>query len=160
MNKPEQLRTLLLNAVPYLKRNPNDLQIYIDQGKVVATGAGHNLSFEYQCNVIILVTDYAEHADTIIVPLVAWVAAHQPELLTNPDKRQDGIKFRAELINKRKTDIEVTIPITERVLVTPADGGRTVEHLPEPPFDPYSEYQWQLFVSEEKTTQPTPPGDE
>lgn len=155
MNKPEELRALLLNAVPYLKRNPNDLQIYIDQGKVVATGAGQNLSFEYQCNVIILVTDYADHPDTIIVPLVAWVAEHQPELLTNPDKRQNGIKFRAELISKSKTDIEVTIPITERVKVTAVEGGRTVEHLPEPPFDPYSGYQWESFVTGEQMSPPS-----
>lgn len=156
MNKPEQVRTLLLSAVPHLKRNPNDLQLFVDQGKVVATGAGRNLSFEYQFNVIVLVTDYADHADTIMVPLLAWVAQHQPELITNPDKRENGIKFRAEMINKKQADIEVTLPLTERVKVTPVDGGRTVEHLPEP-IDPYSEFDWSLFVTD---TPMTPPGGE
>lgn len=152
MNKPEEIRALLLSSVPHLRRNPSDLQIYIDQGKVVATGAAQNLSFEYQCDVIILVTDYAGHTDDIIVPLVAWVSQHQPELLTNPDKRQNGIKFRAELINKKKSDIEVIIPITERVLVTPVTGGREVTHLPEPPFDPYSGFEWELFIKGEQVT--------
>lgn len=146
MNKPERLRDLLLRSVPHLRRNPNDLQVYIANGKVVTTGAGQNLSFEYQCDVIILVTDHAGHSDDIIVPLVAWTAEHQPELHTNPEKRQNGIKFRAELINKKKSDIEVTIPITERVLVTAVAGGREVAHLPEPPFDPYSGFEWELFI--------------
>lgn len=150
MNKPEELRDLLLNAVPYLRINPNNMQVYIDRGKVVATGAGLNLSFEYQCDVIILVTDYAAHADTIIVPIMAWVARHQPELLTNPEKRQNGVKFRAEYINKSKADIEITIPITERVKVTAVEGGRTVEHLPEPPLDPYSDFEWELYVKGEQ----------
>ncbi|MDO6525441.1 phage tail protein [Motilimonas sp. 1_MG-2023] len=156
MNKPEELRALLLAAVPHLARNPSNLQIFIEQGKIVATGAGQNLSFEYQCDVIILATDYAEHADTLIVPLMAWVAKHQPELLTNPDKRQNGVKFRAELISKKKSDIEITIPITERVLVTPVEGGRTVKHLPEPLFDPYSGFEWKLFIDGEQV--PTPEG--
>lgn len=154
MNKPEQLRALLLSAVPHLKQNPNDLQLFVDQGKVVATGAGRNLSFEYQFNAIVLVTDYAEHADTLMVPLLAWVAEHQSELLTNPDKRENGIRFRAEMINKNKADIEVTIPLTERVKVTPVVGGRTVEHLPEPPFDPYSDFDWTLFVAGEQIMPP------
>lgn len=156
MNKPEEIRALLLKSVPHLRRNPNDLQIYIDRGKVVATGARLNLSFEYQCDVIILVTDYTEHVDTIIVPIMAWVAQHQPEILTNPEKRQDGVKFRAEYINKSKMDIEVTVPITERVKVTAVDGGRTVEHLPEPPLDPYSDFEWELYV---KGEQILPAGD-
>lgn len=158
MNKPEQVRALLLAAVPHLARNPNDLQIYIDQGRLVATGARQNLSFEYQFNLVILVTDYADHADTIMVPLLAWVAQHQSELFTNPDKRQDGIKFRAEIINKNKADIEITIPLTERVLVTAVEGGRTVEHLPEPPLDPYAGFDWTLFIQGEQVS--PPPGDE
>lgn len=157
MNKPEQVRALLLAAVPHLARNPNDLHICIDQGKLVATGAGQNLSFEYQFNLIILVTDYAAHIDTITVPLLAWLAQHQPELFTNPDKRENGVKFRAELLDKHKSDIELTIPLTERVLVTAVEGGRNVEHLPEPELDPYAGFDWELYIQSERVN---PPGNE
>lgn len=157
MNKPEQIRALLLSAVPHLARNPNDLHIFVDQGKVVASAARQNLSFEYQFDLSVVVLDYADHADTIMVPLLAWVAQHQPELLTNPDKRQNGIRFRVEMINKNKADIEITISLTERVKVTAVEGGRTVEHLPEPPADPYAGFDWTLFIDGEQMTLP---GDE
>lgn len=157
MNKPEQVRALLLSAVPHLARNPNDLHIFVDSGKAVATGAAQNLSFEYQFDLTIIVVDYADHADTLIVPLLAWVAQHQPELLTNPEKRESGIRFRAELIDKHKADIEITLELTERVLVTAVEGGRTVKHLPEPPLDPYSGFNWELYIQGEQVT---PPGAE
>lgn len=154
MNKPEQIRSLLLASVPHLARNPNDLQLYIDQGKLVATGANQNLSFEYQFNLIILVTDYAAHVDTLTVPLMAWLAQHQPELFTNPDRRENGVKYRAEIISKGKADIELTIPLTERVLVTAVEGGRNVQHLPEPPLDPYSGFHWELYIKGERVSPP------
>lgn len=157
MNKPEQVRALLLSAVPHLRRNPNELHVFVKNGKVVASAAKKNLSFEYQFDLVIIVTDYAEHTDTLMVPLLAWVAEHQPELLTNPDKRQNGIRFDVEMINKKLVDIEISISLTERVKVTPVEGGRTVEHLAEPPFDPYGGYDWTLFVDGE---QMIPPGGE
>jgi hypothetical protein len=158
MNKPEQVRALLLAAVPHLARNPNDLHVFIEQGKVVATGARQNLSFEYQFDLVVIVTDYAGHADSLMVPLLAWVAQHQPELITNPEKRKNGIGFRVELINRKLVDIEISIPLTERVKVTPVEGGRTVEHLPEPPLDPYADFDWTLFIQGEQVN--PPPGDE
>ncbi len=93
-----------------------------------------------------LVTDYRGHSDDIMVPILAWVARHQPELLNNREKREDGITFRAELINKNTADIEVTIKMTERVKVSNDGSGNVVEHLPEPPFDPYDGFNWELYI--------------
>ncbi|MFP2768328.1 phage tail protein [Oceanisphaera sp. KMM 10153] len=155
MNKPEQVRTLLLSAVPHLKRNPNELHVFVKNGRVVASAAKQNLSFEYQFDLVVVVTDYADHADRIMVPLLAWVAEHQPELITNPDKRESGVRFTVEMINKKLVDIEISLSLTERVKVTPVEGGRTVEHLPEPT-DPYNGFDWSLFAVGEQL----PPGDE
>lgn len=154
MNKPENLHALLINAVPHLKRNPNELHVFIKNGRVVGSAAKLNLSFEYQFDVIIIVTDYADELDQIMVPLVAWVAEHQPELLTNPDKRESGIRFTVDRINKDLVDLEISIPLTERVKVTAVAGGREVEHLPEPPFDPYADFDWTLFVKGEQVIAP------
>ena len=150
MNKPEELRTLLLSAVPHLKQNPNELHVFIKNGNVVATAAKKNLSFEYQFDLVIIVTDYAEHPDKLMVPLLAWVAEHQPELLTNPEKRQNGIRFAVEMINKKLVDIEISLSLTERVRVTAVEGGREVEHLAEPKFDLYEGFDWTLFIAGEQ----------
>ena len=145
MNKPDQVRELLENAVPHLKRNPDSLHIFVEAGSVYATGAGLNLSFEYQFNLVIVATDYPEHADRIIVPLLAWCRTNQPELLMNPDRR-NGFRFRAEQLNHTTCDIEITLQLTERVCVTKVDGGVNVEHLPEPPdYDDDPTIDWELI---------------
>lgn len=139
MNKPNQVRELLSSTVRHLKQNPDALQIFVEQGAIVATGVQRNLSFEYQYNLIILVTDYAEHADTIIVPLLAWLTKNQPELLGNPDRREKGFRFRAEQLNHNTCDIEITLQLTERVRVSKVGNGVEVAHLPEPENDDQAE---------------------
>lgn len=150
MNKPGQLRDIISSAVPHLKRNPDTLHIFIEEGQCYATGAGQNLSFEYRFDCVVLVTDYRGHSDDIMVPVLAWCARHQPELFTNPEKRKDGITFRAELLNKNTADIEIVIKMTERVKVSNDGSGNVVEHLPEPPFDPYDGFDWELYIQGEK----------
>jgi len=150
VNKPNQIRDLLINALPFLGRNPDRLQVYIDQGNLAATTVKENLSFEYQYKCIVLVTDYADHSDTIMVPLLAWLYRNQHELLANPDKRKTGIQFRAELLNNNTADIEITLELTERVKVTQTDEGMKVEHLPEPEINPYAEFEWELFIQGEQ----------
>ncbi|WP_320152172.1 phage tail protein [uncultured Tolumonas sp.] len=148
MNKPDQVRELLENAVPHLKRNPDSLHIFVEAGSVYATGAGLNLSFEYQFNLVIVATDYPEHADRIIVPLLAWCRTNQPELLMNPDRR-NGFRFRAEQLNNKTADVEITLALTERVKVYPDENGVVkVEHPPEPPLlDAPDGITWQLLVN-------------
>jgi len=133
MNKPGQIRDILTAAVPELKRNPESLHIFIENGSIYATGAGLNLSFEYRFELQILITDYPEHADSIMVPLLAWCRNNQPELLLNDDKR-DGFKFRAEQLNDKTADIEITLKLTERVKVWLDDATQAlqIEHVPEP----------------------------
>lgn len=146
MNKPGELRDIISSAVPHLKKNPDKLHVFIEEGNIYSTGAMQNLSFEYQFDCTILVIDYRGHSDDIMVPILAWVARHQPELLTNPGKRNNGITFRAEMLNHDTADIEVTIKMTERVKVSNDGSGNVVEHLPEPPFDPYDGFDWELYI--------------
>lgn len=149
MNKPNQLRDLLNNAVPHIRSNPECLHIFVENGNIVATGVKKNLSFEYQFQCIIVVTDYVAHADTVIVPILGWLALHQPELLNNPDKRESGFKFRAELLNHSTCDLEIKLALTERVKVTTTDAGLQVEHLPEPAWDDGSGVDWSLYLDKE-----------
>ena len=155
MNKPGQVRELLTNAVPELKRKPESLHIFVENGNINATGAGLNLSFEYQFELLILITDYAGHADSLIVPLLAWCRDNQPELLMNDDRR-DGFKFKAEQLTHNTADVEITLKLTERVKVYPGENGAVnIEHLPEPPLIGSPDgINWALFMNGGTMTQP------
>lgn len=126
MKKPHQLREYLLNCVPALKDNPEQLQIFIDQGSLKARLQG-SLSFEYRYTLQVIITDMAIHPDNVLVPLLAWLKANQTDLA------EDYIKFEADVIDKDKIDFALTVPLSESVIVnTNEDGNYTTEHLDEP----------------------------
>lgn len=131
MIKPASLREHLNAAVPELGRDPDRLLVFIKQGSLVATYAA-GLSFEYRYTLHLIVTDFAGHPDAIMVPLMVWLSRQQPELLANPALRE-SIAFDAELLANDKVDLEIKLPLTERVGVhARAAGGFDVEHYPEP----------------------------
>lgn len=125
MKKPESLRDLMTQAVPAIKADPTRLSLFIDRGSIrVRPGS---LSFEYAYSVNLVVQDYAGDPDAVIVPVIAWIAEHQPELLQRQDSQ--AFDFESELLAEGVFDLSLTIALTERVRVVRADGGVTVEHL-------------------------------
>ncbi len=126
MNKPASLRNHLLASVAHLQRNPESLLIYIEAGKL-STRLALNLNFNYRYNLQVIVTDFAEHPNAIIVPLLAWLKIHQIDL------KEDDIQFEADIISHDKIDLEIKFPLNECVLVSQNDQGRfSTEHLTEP----------------------------
>jgi hypothetical protein len=150
MNKPENLRQHLLVAIPHLRRDPDRLLIFIDEGRLRCTAApGLSFEYEYSCNLIL--TDYAGHPDAIAVPLFAWLRVHQPELLTNLEKSRGGVRFEADILDKSKVDLSITLPLSERVIVKEqGDGSLHVEHVGEPqPPELYGPMNWELYAKGE-----------
>ena len=132
MNKPDSLRAHLLATVADLKHDPDRLLIFIDNGKVRCTAAA-TLSFEYGFDLQIILTDFAGHPDSVMLPLLGWVSINQSELLKNLNKSADGIKFEADILDNSKVDMSITLPLTERVVVgTDAEGKTTIRHVGEP----------------------------
>ena len=132
MNKPENLRAHLLATVAELKHNPDRLLIFIDNGKVRCTAAA-SLSFEYSFDLQIILTDFAGHPDSVMLPVLGWLSVNQSELLENLDKVKTGVQFEAEILDKNKVDLSLTLPLTERVIVGKDDqGNTTVKHPGEP----------------------------
>ncbi|MFK0666573.1 phage tail protein [Aeromonas salmonicida] len=154
MEKPKQIREVLQKCVPLLRQNPDHMMIFVDKGKLVATGAA-SLSFEYQYELTIIVADFAQNVNTVMVPLLAWIRQYQPELMMNSDKRENAMRFEVEIQNNETCDIEIKLPLTERVKVWKDEQGLHFEHLPEPPEDPYDGITWELFINGEY--QPWPP---
>lgn len=153
MNKPNQIRELLSSSVSSLQQNPERLHVFIEDGNIEATAVLNNLSFEYQFTCVVIVTDFNEHADNVIIPLLGWIAQHQPELLENSELRKQGFQFKAELLNHSTFDLEIKLKLTERVKVTEQQNGLNIEHLPEPQFN--NDIDWTLFTNGVET--PWPP---
>ncbi|WP_313473960.1 phage tail protein [Stutzerimonas kunmingensis] len=132
MKKPEALRAHLLAAIPELKRNPDRLLTFVEQGSMRSTAAP-GLSFEYAYQLSIILTDFAGSPDGVAVALFAWVLRHQPELMTNLEKGKDAIKFEADILDNNKVDLQITLPLTERVIVKKQSDDRLeVSHPGEP----------------------------
>jgi hypothetical protein len=129
VKKPESLKTLLLASVPGLKDKPENLSMFIDKGRIAARLTG-SLSFEYLYTVNVVVQDYAGDVDELFVPLLAWVAEQQPDLLERD--QQEPFSFESEILDGDLADISIDLELTERVKVARTDAGLVVTHLEEP----------------------------
>lgn len=134
MKKLGDLRAYLLPLLPALKATPENLHSFVEKGKI-ATRRGSSSSFEYRYTATLVITDFADSVDTVMVPLLAWVEVNQPDLIDNEQKRENAINFRAEILDSQKVDIEITLELTEQVRVAQANDTWTCTHLPEPVAD-------------------------
>ena len=157
MNKPGALRAHLVAAMPELARDPERFSIYIERGSLTATFA-KGLSFEYRYTLVLTITDFSRHPDAVVVPLLVWLRTEQPELLANPD-RNGSIGFEVDVLDNNTVDLELKLPLTERVGVHPrATGGYDVTHYPEPQLEPVLQAtEWQVFLRDELLTTFTSP---
>jgi len=149
MYKPKSLRAHLKAAIADLTQNPDKLLVFADEGNTVATGTG-SLSFEYRYKLNIIITDFSGEADSIMVPLLAWVAVHQRDLLDNSELRKSGIGFDVDFNNHQTIDLSIKLALTERVVVKQAGAGRLdVRHLAEPQVTPaYADAFWQAYAGD------------
>ena len=150
MNKPDSLREHLTAAIPELRKNPDRLLVFIDNGTMRSTAAP-GLSFEYSYTLNLIFTDFAGHPDSIAIPLFAWLLVNQRELMENPKKAQESVRFEADILDNKKVDLSITLPLTERVIVKPGESGvLSVVHPPEPqPPEPYGAKHWELRLGDE-----------
>lgn len=132
MNKPGSLRRHLLEHIGELSHDPDRLLIFIENGKIRCTAAA-GLSFEYEYSLQMIITDFAGHPDSVMIPLLGWLRTNQHELLANFDKNKDGIQFDAEIMANDLVDLSITLPLSERVIVKlQPDGALDVKHPDEP----------------------------
>ncbi|HEH9651966.1 TPA: phage tail protein [Pasteurella multocida] len=122
MKKPNQIRNVIEQSNPAFKSNPDLLQVFIDQGQIISTGA-ESLSFEYQYTLNIIITDYAEDIAKIIVPVLAYLKVNQPEIFENPQRREGAFKFVTDFNNNNTLDLSLEIKLTERVVQKGGENG-------------------------------------
>jgi hypothetical protein len=143
MIKLQSLRQHLLAAVPELKRNPEQLHTFVNDGKVKFS-RGTNLSHQYTVDAQIIITDYSGSLDTVMVPLLQWLNTYQPDLIED-----EAVQIEAEILSNTHWDLALTVRLTERVVAkVDCDTGHiNAEHrMPEYPADACPAKSWQLNV--------------
>jgi len=135
--------------VPVLALHPERLKLFVDEGHLVATGVS-GLSFEYRYTLTLIFTDYRGTPDALMAPLLAWLRVHQRELFDNPERR-DALRFEAEILDHERVDLELQLPLTERVGIHETAPGRyQIEHYPEPSVPgAYAPRHWQLYARDD-----------
>lgn len=131
MKKPNQLRKILEQSIPDFVKNPDRLQLYVDSGQIVATGA-ESYSFEYHYTLNIIVTDFAQDIASLIVPIIAYLRINQPEIFENPQRRENAFKFEADYNNNNTADISFEIMLTERVVAKQTSDEVKMHYAKEP----------------------------
>ena len=134
MKKPNQLRQILEQSHPDFVKNPDHLQLYVDGGQIIATGAA-SFSFEYRYTLNVVATDYAGDIATLIVPMMAYLRTNQPEILENPQIRENAFKFQVDYNNNNTADISFEIMLTERVVAKQTADEVKMHYAKEPVLD-------------------------
>lgn len=138
MKKPDSLKAFLTAALPELARNPERLQIFVDQGRLIhRVSESTALTYEQPYRLNILLTDYAGAPEGVFVPLISWLRRNQRELFQNLEKARDAIRFEADILDEDKADLSIEFDLSERVLVRLREdaSGYDVTYLDEPEFE-------------------------
>ncbi|PAU73274.1 phage tail protein [Vreelandella alkaliphila] len=149
MIKLQSLRQHLLTSVEELRRNPEQLHTYINDGKV-KFACGQNLSHQYAVDAQIIITDYSGSLDTVMIPLLQWLNHYQPDLVID-----EAVTLEAEILNNTHWDLAITVRLTERVVakVDCQTGTINAEHrMPEFPVDACPAKHWLLYIKHPHTT--------
>jgi hypothetical protein len=117
MRKADSLRRWLTAFLPDLRKQADRLQVYLEGGRISARRSA-TLSFAYAYTVKALITDFAGDPDTVMVATLAWIEKEQPQLLQTADNTP--FQFEAELLDSDTYDLQLSIELTEPVLVLPA----------------------------------------
>ncbi|RFA31336.1 hypothetical protein CAI21_01530 [Alkalilimnicola ehrlichii] len=129
MEKLTALRQHLVTTVPSLEEAPEKLSLAIEEGRIEYWQGG-NLSHLWRCPVQIAVSDYPDSLDSLVIPLLEWLHAHEPG-----HAAETGIEVDAPRLNDDAIDLTLTVTLSERVIVASNESGQQeVTHvIPEPP---------------------------
>lgn len=136
MKKPQSLRDYLVQRIEYLQTNPEQISMYIENGRYRSTLA-NGLSFESSCLLVVYIRDYADNPDVIAFLILQWLKNNQSELLANLEKSKEALKFNAQILDNGKYDIMFEMELTERIIVKRQAGegeNYTFDYPPEPQY--------------------------
>jgi hypothetical protein len=129
MNKLKSLRAAIEAGVPELKREPDRLRMWIEDGRGRHT-LSPSLSFGFGYRAHVLLVEMKTDLAVVSLAVFRWLRVNQPDLLT-PGK--DGFAFDADILDNGAADVLIQLDLTENVQVTARDGGGwNLDYLAEP----------------------------
>ena len=120
MKKPQALRQHLLASVPALAADPTKLDLFIDKGRLFCRSTG-SLAFQYRYSLNVVVQDYAGDVNGLMIPVLAWIATNEPDLLAKDPN--EPFSFESEILDGNRAEVSIDLELTERVLI---QGGKPV----------------------------------
>ncbi|WP_438767893.1 phage tail protein [Kushneria sp. TE3] len=148
MKKLTALRQHLIDAVPHLQRDPDQLLTFVEDG-AIEFAPGPNLSHGYTFTAQIVLTDFADDIDTVMIPLLDWLGVYQPDLVP-----AEAVKFEAEILNNSAVDLALRVQITERVVAKrDCTTGQIHAHhrMPRVDTEQCPAERWQLLIKDDST---------
>ena len=119
MKKPDSLRAVLMAMVPGLAQRPDNLEMWVEHGRIAATGERSN-GWRWHYTLRVLIKDFSEDINRVILPLIPWLRQYQPELLRNPDRNKTGLKYQIDQLNHSSCDILLDIECRDAKLAQAA----------------------------------------
>lgn len=139
VKKLTSLRAYLDSKVPFLKDNPENLYLFVENGRIIST-LEETPSFEYEYTANIIIEHYSGDQNVLIAVVNDWLRKNQSDISANPTKRQQDFKFEAVILDNTTAHISIELNLTERVLAIDKEGKYVIEATPEP-VDPFDEWQ-------------------
>lgn len=128
MQKPDSLRQLLYATA--LIGQTEKLATFIDRGRVECR-RGANLAFKYHYTLSLVVQGYTGSPDALMIPILAWIAERQPDLLDRAPN--EPFTFESELLDADTADVSIELELSELVLVERTGKSQfKATHVPEP----------------------------
>lgn len=140
MKKLANIRSYLNEKIPYLKQNPDNLYLFVENGRIIATLANSG-SFEYEYTLNIIIERFSGDQNILFAVIVDWLRRHQSDTPANPNKRENNFSFESVILDNDTANISIDLKLTERVTVKTVNGKQFVEAIPEPdnPFEQWPE---------------------
>lgn len=107
------------------------------------------LSFENRYTLTVIVEDYPDDVDLLLVPIGAWLRENQPDIMTTDEGKKKGFTYFADINNDDSYDISISLQLTERTLVKEVDRALHVSHVPEPPLPEPVARPMELYINGE-----------
>lgn len=142
MKKLTNLRKYLSSKIKFLHDNPENLYLFVENGRVISTLA-QTPSYEYEYTVNIIIEHYSGDQNILIAVVNNWLRENQSDISANPMKRQQDFKFEAVILDNNTAHVSLDLNLTERVLAIDKDGQYVIEAIAEPanPFDEWQTHQ-------------------
>lgn len=142
------LRNHILSIPNEIKIEPDDIAIFTDAGSIKSQAEGTNQHFTMTYKAIIILTDFSADPIKLFYWILQWMRVNQP------DHPADAIQFESDQLDENKTDIQITINISEDIKVESSTGGVRIYSANEVDINPtlFPAENWTLTANDEELT--------